>query len=72
MNSLDTFIGSDGPMVGRPVPIFIYENTRFGTYYVAEPDSSRPAHYAGLLRFLRRDRHACGSTRRSRRGAVPT
>ncbi len=27
---------------------------RFGSFYVAEPDSNRPAHLARLLRFLRR------------------
>jgi RNA polymerase sigma factor (sigma-70 family) len=36
------------------VPIFLYDDLRFGSFYVAEPDSNRPAHFARLLRLLRR------------------
>jgi len=46
--------GGEGPEVGRPLPIFLYQDMRFGPFYVAEPDSNRPAHFARLLRLLRR------------------
>jgi len=45
--------GCEGPEVRRPVPIFLYEDLRFGSFYVAEPDSNRPAYFARLLRLLR-------------------
>jgi RNA polymerase sigma-70 factor (ECF subfamily) len=35
------------------VQIFLYDDTGFGSLYVAEPDSIRPAHFTRLLRFLR-------------------
>ena len=36
------------------MPIFLYDEMRFGSFYVAETDSNRPAHFARLLRFLMR------------------
>jgi RNA polymerase sigma factor (sigma-70 family) len=38
----------------RPVPMFLYDDLRVGSFYVAEPDSNRPAHFARLLKLLRR------------------
>jgi RNA polymerase sigma factor (sigma-70 family) len=52
--------GSDGSMdrpgyeAWRPMPISRHGGMKFGLFYVAEPDSSRPTHYARLLRDLRR------------------
>jgi RNA polymerase sigma factor (sigma-70 family) len=54
MSGSDALTGCEGPEVRRPVPIFLYDDLRFGSYYVAEPDSSRPAYFARLLRLLRR------------------
>jgi RNA polymerase sigma-70 factor (ECF subfamily) len=34
------------------VPIFIYAETKFDSFYVAETDSNRPAYFSRLLRFL--------------------
>jgi RNA polymerase sigma factor (sigma-70 family) len=31
-----------------------YDDLRFGSFFVAEPDSNRPEYFAGLLRLLRR------------------
>ncbi len=54
MSGSDAFTGGDGLEVSRPVPIFLYEDMGFGSFYVAEPDSNRPAHFARLLRLLTR------------------
>lgn len=40
----------------HPVPILLYDDRRFGSYSVAEPDSSDPASFDRLLRFLMRSR----------------
>jgi RNA polymerase sigma factor (sigma-70 family) len=50
----DGLSGGEGREVGRPLPIFLYQDMRFGSFYVAEPDSNRPAHFARLLRLLTR------------------
>src|ERR1035441_5118830 len=54
MNGSDALTSCDGLEVGRSVPIFIYDDLRFGSFYVAEPESNHPAYYASLLRLLRR------------------
>jgi hypothetical protein len=36
------------------MPIYLYNDLRFRAFHVAEPDSNRPAHFARLLRLLRR------------------
>lgn len=54
MSGSDAVTGGEGPGVGRRRPIFLYEDLRFGVFYVAEPDSNRPAHFDRLLRFLTR------------------
>jgi RNA polymerase sigma factor (sigma-70 family) len=43
-----------GLKVYRPVPIVLYDDGRFGSYFVAEPAPSDPAFYDRLLRFLMR------------------
>lgn len=53
MSGSDALTGCEGPEVRRPVPIFLYD-VRFGSFYVAEPDSNRPAHFGRLLRLLMR------------------
>ena len=53
MKGSDEMTGFGWPEVRRPVPIFPYEDLRFGSFYVAEPDSNRPAYFARLLRLLR-------------------
>jgi RNA polymerase sigma factor (sigma-70 family) len=42
----------EGLKVCRLAPIVLYDDMRFGSYFVAEPDSSDPASYDRLLRFL--------------------
>lgn len=42
----------EGLQVRRPARIVLYDDMRFGSYFVAEPDSSGPASYDRLLRFL--------------------
>lgn len=55
MSGSDALTGGEGPEVRRPVPIFLYEEMRFGPFYVAETDSNRrPPHFARLLRLLMR------------------
>jgi RNA polymerase sigma factor (sigma-70 family) len=54
MNGLGALTNCQGPGVSRSVPIFLYDDLRFGSLYVAEPDSNRPAHFVRLLRLLRR------------------
>jgi RNA polymerase sigma factor (sigma-70 family) len=44
----------EGLQVRRPARIVLYDDMRFGSYFVAEPDSSDPASYDRLLRFLMR------------------
>ena len=44
----------EGLKICRPAPIELYDEMRFGSYFVAEPDSSDPASYERLLRFLTR------------------
>lgn len=43
-----------GPKVCRPVPIVLYDDMRFGSYFVAEPDLSDAASFDRLLRYLMR------------------
>jgi hypothetical protein len=50
----DALIHRETVEVSRPVSIFLYENVRFGSFCVAEPDSNRPAHFTRLLAILRR------------------
>jgi RNA polymerase sigma factor (sigma-70 family) len=50
----DALTGCERPVVYRPAPIFLYDDMRLGSFYVAEPDSNRPAHFACMLRFLKR------------------
>jgi RNA polymerase sigma factor (sigma-70 family) len=40
--------------IGQSGPAFLYDEVRFGSFHVAEPDSSRPAHFTRLLRLLTR------------------
>jgi RNA polymerase sigma factor (sigma-70 family) len=40
--------------VRRLVPLFPYGDRRFRSFFVAEPDSNRPKHFARPLNFLRR------------------
>jgi hypothetical protein len=40
--------------VCRPAPIALYDDRRFVSYSVAEPDSSGPASFDRLLKFLMR------------------
>lgn len=54
MSGADALTGCERPVVYRPAPTFLHGDMRFGSFYVAEPDSNRPAHFARLLRFLRR------------------
>jgi RNA polymerase sigma factor (sigma-70 family) len=54
VSSLDSLTGCQRHEVRRPVPGSRYGGIRFGSFYVAEPDSNRPAHFTSLLRFLRR------------------
>jgi RNA polymerase sigma factor (sigma-70 family) len=54
MSGSDALTGCEGSEVRRPVAIFLYYDLRFGSLFVAEPDSNRPAHFARLLRLLRR------------------
>ena len=44
----------EGLKVCRPAPIVLYDDGRFGSYFVAEPAPSDPAFYDRLLRFLMR------------------
>jgi hypothetical protein len=44
----------EGPKIHRPVPIVLYDDRRFGSFSVAEPDSSDPASFDRQLRFLMR------------------
>jgi RNA polymerase sigma-70 factor (ECF subfamily) len=44
----------EGLKVHRPAPIVLYDDRRFGSFSVAEPDSSDPASFDRLLRFLMR------------------
>jgi len=54
VSSSDAFTGCHWREARRPVPRSRYGGMRFGPFYVAETDSSRPAHFARLLNFLRR------------------
>jgi RNA polymerase sigma factor (sigma-70 family) len=54
MNGSGALTSCKGPEVSRSVPIFIYDDLSFDSFYVAEPDSNRPAHFVRLLRLLRR------------------
>jgi RNA polymerase sigma factor (sigma-70 family) len=54
VSGADALTGCERPVVYRPAPTFLYGDMRFGSFYVSEPDSNRPAHFARLLRFLRR------------------
>jgi RNA polymerase sigma factor (sigma-70 family) len=47
-------IGCQGYGPHPPVSGFCYGSMRFGSFYVAELESNRPAYFAHLLRFLRR------------------
>jgi predicted RNA polymerase sigma factor len=44
----------EGLKVHRPAPIVLYDDRRFGSFSVAEPDSSDPSSFDRLLRFLMR------------------
>jgi hypothetical protein len=44
----------EGLKVHRPAPIVLYDDRRFASFSVAEPDSSDPASFDRLLRFLMR------------------
>jgi RNA polymerase sigma factor (sigma-70 family) len=54
VSSLDSLTGCQRREARRPVPRSRYGGIRFGSFYVAEPDSNRPVHFTCLLRFLRR------------------
>jgi hypothetical protein len=49
----------EGLKVCRPAPIVLYDDRRFGSYFVAEPDPSDPASFDRLLRFLMRKGRSC-------------
>jgi RNA polymerase sigma factor (sigma-70 family) len=50
----DASMGYQGYEVWRLVPRSCYAASRFGSLYVGEPDSGRPANFADLLRFVMR------------------
>jgi RNA polymerase sigma factor (sigma-70 family) len=54
MSGSDASTGCERPQVRRPVPIVLYDDRRFGSFYVAETDSNRPVYFSRLLRFLLR------------------
>ena len=54
MNGSYALSGCERPEVGRPLSIFLCAETRFGSFYVAETDSSRPPYFSRLLRILMR------------------
>jgi RNA polymerase sigma factor (sigma-70 family) len=54
MSGSDALIVCERLEVRQPVPIFLYDDLRFGSFHVAEPDSYRPAYFFRLLRLLMR------------------
>jgi RNA polymerase sigma factor (sigma-70 family) len=54
MSGLVSLSGGEGQEARRPLPLFLYQDMRFGSFNVAEPDSDRAAQFARLLRLLRR------------------
>jgi hypothetical protein len=48
MRDLDALTGREGPEVRQSVPIFLYDDPRFGSFCVAEPDFEPPC----ILCFL--------------------
>jgi RNA polymerase sigma factor (sigma-70 family) len=50
----DGLTGWERLRVRRPAPLFLYDDLRFGSLFVAEPDSNRPKHFARLLNLLMR------------------
>jgi RNA polymerase sigma factor (sigma-70 family) len=54
MNSSGALTGCQACEAYRPVPIYGDGGLRFGSFYVAETDSNRPAYFSNLLNFLTR------------------
>jgi RNA polymerase sigma factor (sigma-70 family) len=54
MNSSGALIGCQACEAYRPVAIYSDGGLRFGSFYVAEADSSRPAYFSNLLNLLTR------------------
>jgi RNA polymerase sigma factor (sigma-70 family) len=54
VSGADALIGCQAREASGPVPESRYGSMRFGSFCIAEPDLTRPAYFARLLRFLRR------------------
>jgi RNA polymerase sigma factor (sigma-70 family) len=54
VSTAEALTGCEPYVTYRRAPIFSHDDARFGSFYVGEPVSNRPAHYACLLGFLRR------------------
>lgn len=54
MSGSDALTTGEGPEVGEFAPIFLYDDLKFDSFCVAEPNSNRPAHFARLLKILMR------------------